>query len=70
MRKIKSGGSRMGVLDEIPLDRNRTLVQMIITECLKCFNGEVNGISVYTSGAFICHSHGDNFASLRVFDLH
>jgi len=69
MLKIKSRGSRMrGTLDEFPLDRKHTRAG--ITDRIESTRGQVNGIGVTASGAFIRHGHGNGLVICRVGNAH
>ena len=54
--------------DEFPRDRNLALTEF--SDHTKSTMRQVNGIGVFTSGAFIRDDHGDGLAILRVGDLH
>ena len=57
-----------GTLDEFPLDRKHTRAGF--TDLTESSLGQVNGIGVAASGAFVRHDHGNGVAICRVGDEH
>lgn len=54
--------------DKFPLDRKHTRAR--VTDLIESTRRQVNGIRVFTGGAFIRHKHGDALAIGRVGDEH
>jgi hypothetical protein len=64
--KIGRKQNEGGVLDEFPLDRKHTYAR--VTDTIKGTRRQVNGIIVFTSGAFILHRHGDGLGRVSSHD--